>query len=311
MSFSPRPACLWRLILLTFLIIPHAKAEDDADAVIVSSLRAIPAGSVKVAAAAMTLQHGVVDLTITTRASDAAAIIDVEGPPFKWLGDQDTYPDRQFPELQISIDHKPAASHDHSTATFANTNITDELKAAGIDLFTISQSPPVLFPTTTNQQIFNRLIAMGAIAPLGGQDVAAWTAQRAIAFSLPKGAHFITLNYNARPAITLQPIADLAKLLPLATYCLTAQALNIAAAHAARSGYVLAAQYAIPVNVDGDAGPTVSIDLADPGSATLPASIAFFCAPNGKPFTATNATIHAVAKPDASGIIHILTLGSH
>jgi len=298
------------LILCALAICPKARAEDDADAVVLSNMHAIPAGGVKIAAAAITLREGKATVGITTRAGDAPAMIDVQGPQFKWLGEQDSYPDRQFPELRISVDHVPAILQDHSAAFFGGTDITGELKDAGIDLFTISQSPPVLFSTPDNQEIFNRLLAMGAIMQLGGQDVAAWSARRDVSFTLSEGAHLVTLQYNARPAITLLPPAQLPKTLPLAAYCLPDATLRRAAARAAKSGYVLAVQYAIPTGIGGEAAEAVAIDLANPGGASLPAAIAFFCGPDGSAVAAPNAAIHAPAKPDASGIVHILTLGS-
>jgi hypothetical protein len=292
------------LILMPALLTHPAKAEGDTDGVTLSGLHANPAGSVKVAAATVALRQGMVTLTISAKAKTANATINVRFPPFKWRGEQDPYPDRQFPELQISIDNGPAALQDHSTADFAGANVTAELQQAGIDKFTISQSPPVLFPTPQNQTIFNQLLKSGAIEPLRGQDVAAWSAQRALSFSLAQGGHQITLTYNARPAITLQPTASLSEILPLTTYCLTTPALQRAAARAQKSGYILATQYAIPAGIDGDAGKMVALDLATPHEA------AYFCAPNGKAVTAINGLVHAPAKPDAQGVVHVLTLGS-
>jgi hypothetical protein len=305
-----RLACLVLLILGPALSGHQAKAEDDADAVLLSGLRAVPAGSVEVASSAISLRHGKIELRLTTRAADTAATIDLQGPEFSWLGEQDPYPDRQFPELQIFIDHDPAIKHEISAASFAGADITAELQAANIDPFTISQSPPVLFPAAPNAASFNRLLMQGAIRKLGGQDVAAWSARRKLDFGLEKGSHSITLDYNARPAVTLQPAATLRKILPLASYCLSAPALRRAAARAAKSGYVLAVQYAIPAGINGNTGGPVAVELAAPGSAGLPAAIAFFCAPSGQAVTAANGAIDAPAKPDASGIVHILTLGS-
>jgi hypothetical protein len=309
MNTNRRAAYVGLLILFPLLFCSQARAEDDADAVVLSGLHAIPPRIVKVASSSITIRQGAIYVSIATQAEDTAAL-DVNGPEFKWLGEQDSYPDRQFPELKISVDHAPANVQDDSTAFFGSKDITGELKEAGIDLFTISQSPPVIFSTPQNQKIFNKLLAIGAIAPLGGQDVAAWSARRDVSFSLGEGAHLVTLQYNARPAITLLPSVQLDKALPLAAYCLSGAALHRAAAHAAKHGYVLAAQYSIPVGIDGGTGKTVAIDLANPGGATLPAAMAFFCAPDGKPVAAPNGAAHSAAKPDASGVVHILTLGS-
>jgi hypothetical protein len=310
MNLNRRAARLGLLLLIPLLLAQQAKAEDDADGVMLSGLHAIPAGSVRVASSSITIRQGTIYLSVTTRAEDTAAAITVEGPQFKWLGEQDPYPDRQFPELKINVDHVPVKLQDHSTASFRRKDITGELKEAGIDLFTVSQSPPVLFSTPQNLAVFNQLLAMGAIAPLGGQDVAAWSARRDVSFSLGEGAHLVTLQYTARPAINLLPPAQLPKALPLAAYCLSDATLRRAVVWAAKSGHVLAVQYSIPVGIDGETGGAVTVDLADPGGASLPAAEAFFCGPDGKPVTAANRAAHTPAKPDASGVVHILTLGS-
>lgn len=310
MNLNRRPVRLGLFVFVSLLLGPQAKAEDSADSVVLSGLHAIPAHSAKVAAAAITLSHGTADVSISTQAEDAEAMIEVAGPEFRWIGEQDSYPDRQFPELQITVDHHSAILQDHSAASLGGTDITAQLKEAGIDLFSISQSPPVLFSTPENHAEFNRLLAMGAITQLAGQDVAAWSARRDVSFDLSEGAHLITLKYNARPAITLLPPEQLRRVLPLGAYCLSDAILSRAAARAAKSGYVLAVQYAIPAGIDGQAGAAVAIDLNNPGGKNLPANTAFFCAPDGKPVAAKNALVHAQAKPDASGVVHILTLGS-
>jgi hypothetical protein len=148
-------------------------------------------------------------------------------------------------------------------------------------------------------------VATGAIAQPGGQDIAAWSAQRALSFGLPQGVHVITITYHVRPAITLLPVAQLPKALPLASYCLSPAILHRAALKAAKGGYVLATQYIIPAGINGNTGGPVAINLIPPGVS----STTFFCAPNGKRVTVTTATQNTLAKPETSGTVHILTLG--
>jgi hypothetical protein len=69
-------------------------------------------------------------------------------------------------------------------------------------------------------------------------------------------------------------------------------------------------QYAIPTGIEGETPGSVAINLANPGGATLPATTAFFCAPDGNVVAAPDAAVNAPAKPDALGVVHILTLGS-
>ena len=285
---SHRLAIASALIAVALLAPAAAYADDSSRGVPLPGLRSDPPSSVAASAAALEMRGGVVSLTlhVAVRPSQGAAIL-LQMPSFGWLGESETYPDRQFPELRIEVDGSPATLSDTFTARAGTANVTAALRKAGVDPYLIIDTPPFvkLKPDDPNALDLQRL---GAIESSEGQWLAKWTVQRTVRTALKAGAHTVKLVYKARPAIALMRGSQLTTPAFASAYCTSGMEI-------AKGRSFVVRTFAIPVSIDSKPLPGVSIAL----DSSPEASVSFCAAKDGE----------KQAKPDARGVVRLVSVG--
>ena len=212
---NPTSTC----VLLLALMSARAGAEDSSTGVMLPGLRSSPAGSVMASSSRLVLKNGQVELSLSVTARGPSAYLLIQMPRFGWLGEAETYPERQFPELKILVDGAAVAIEDTFNTFVGSTDITDQIRKAGLDPFAITDTPP--FVGSKGGASLEALARLGAVENYQGRYLAKWTAARKVKVQLRAGSHSLTLTYKSRPALDLLRFDQISKPAFLAKYCLT------------------------------------------------------------------------------------------
>ena len=182
-------------------------------------MQSSPTGSVRVIAARVVLRADNIAVSVMTNVSPGGlGRIVIHGPRFGWLGDSEPYPERQFPELQASVDGTPVTVISGFSAFVGSTDISATLRDAQLDPFVIAQTPPFVSAVAGHEIAFNKLVELGAIQKSDDGTLAKWDVARDIGVTLGRdGQHTLALTYTARPAYALIPFHQLATTVPLAS----------------------------------------------------------------------------------------------
>src|ERR1035437_140738 len=119
---------LYAIVSLPFLApcLPCAYADDTSKGGMLPGLGSEPAGSVTVSPASLVLRSGQVEVTLTVSVPRGlGGSVSIQMPRFGWLGDGETYPDRQFPELQIVAGGVPATMESSFAAFVGSADVSE------------------------------------------------------------------------------------------------------------------------------------------------------------------------------------------
>jgi hypothetical protein len=306
-----------RLALLALLgllaLAPIAAADDSSSGVMLPGLRSEPVGSITEASASVVVREGSITLSavLDTHGATAPRAI-ISGPRFGWLGESEPYPDRQFPELSVSLDGQPISAESAFAAFAGSTEISEVIRAARIDPFAIADTPPFVVPDKAEDPAFQRLLKLGAIERSGGDYLARWTAQRSIKIALHPGARqTLSVIYKARPGYALVSFAALSAAKALAPFCLTAEGLRRLLGKLPADTTFPVRRLAIDTGIDNARPPELAVSigsLADPSYSVM---LAALCGADGNALTDHDGMINGKARAEAEGVLHILFIGSH
>lgn len=243
-SKATRPGLTAALLLLAM----PARADDGSAGAVPGRFRAEPARRAMLTSTRIKLdgEQVRVALGVAVRANTA---IRLDLPRFAWLGEAESYPDRQFPELKVDVDGRPVSTAEDFVATVKGRDITSALRAAGVDPFAIAATPPFIEATPGKQTAFDALVASGAVTKAPEGFLAGWGASRIVRVAPGAGAHVLTYRYTARPALGLDTLASAN--VRWADYGMSpGTATRVAARHGLR-GSVVVKRYTVPAVLDG------------------------------------------------------------
>ncbi len=301
-------------------IAPVAHADDASTGVPFPELRARPQRPQVVSARVLLHGHHVaIDLQTRSPMPAVATTLRWRSERVRWMGEGETYPDRQFPELKWLVDGAPMRASDRTEAFIRDRDVSSLLATAGLDPWVITGTPPFVDePASANapaSRAWAELVRDGAIERQADGDWARWTAQRSIDIPLPaRREHRIQLSYDTRPAFELITVAQLEAAPIRARYCLSSEGIAKLRERAGNDLAIAAERLAIPTGLDGAPPRKLTVTgtraPAPEAAASLPASmqretVYFWCAQG-----------HGVAMKDtlgdvdidARGVIHILRL---
>lgn len=288
-----------------------AYADDSSPGVMLPGLRSEPPGSVTATSGALLLREGRVEVTLIVTAPHAGgSSLTIQMPRFGWLGESETYPDRQFPELQILNDGSPAKVESTFAAFVGQTNVTEEIRKAGMDPFAIADTPPFVTAKTGGPQALEALEKLGAVEKSGTDYIAKWTAYRKVKIALTPGSNTLKLSYKARAGFGLRRFEQIGRPANLAPFCLTAQELTAALGHAPATRAFDVSDYSVPVSIDGKPPASFSVALGAPAKAGSAALMVAYCDADGKAVIGKGGTTKTPARADAKGIAHILSIAA-
>jgi hypothetical protein len=282
---------------------PFAWADDSSSGVMLPGLRAEPSGAVRVTKAAVALSNDHIVATLTLRRIGATgASLVIFGPLFRWLGEAEPYPDRQFPELKATLDGIDVAPEKGFAAFVDQSDITSLVRAAGLDPFTIADTPPFVDPPSgSGLAAFDRLLALHAVQKSDNQFLARWTARQTFRFAIgEKAGPVLSLSYLARPGFRLLKFRDLGEMLRPGSYCVSPMGLADRLGPGAQAGDVVAKTYDIAVGVDGKSPDQVSL--------TVSSERAVFCATDGTAAFSRPGEPSRPARVGRDSILHVLEL---
>jgi hypothetical protein len=270
-----------------------------------------PAGSVTVSQASLVLRSGQVEVTLTVSVPRGlGGSVSIQMPRFGWLGDGETYPDRQFPELQIVAGGVPATMESSFAAFVGSADVSEALRSAGIDPFAIAQTPPFVTAKTGGAPALVALERLGAVEKYEGEYLAKWTAQRKVKLALKPGPDTLKLTYKPRPGYGLLRFDQITRPAYLAKYCLSAPALESIFGHSAANRMFVVLEYAIPSSIDDKPPLSLSIAADALGKEEMKRSVVAFCGTDGKAVIGQATNVKTSARTDAKGIVRILSIGT-
>jgi hypothetical protein len=223
-------------------------------------------------------------------------------PKFSWRGAADPYPDRQYPELKIDVDGKPAVLDDGFEAFVGSLDVSKQVRDAKLDPFAITDSPPIVEPARDKGPEFKALEDIGAITQNDDLHLAHWSARRIVQLQLPNGSSRVTLRYNSRPAYHLTSLSELGARDTLSSYCLTPTSLRRGLAGQKRDSMWVAEEHSISVNGVGTAHLEVTVGFEVHPNAQ---AVAFFCSADGKSLS-THKTQTETSRANADGEFRLM-----
>ena len=304
-------ACSAVLLVAGLSLLPmQARADDASNGVMLPGMQSTPTGSVRVVVASVVLRADQVAVSITADvAPGRVGHVVIHGPRFGWLGEAETYPDRQFPELQASVDGTAVVLNSSFSAFAGSTDISATLRDARLDPFVIAQTPPFVGAVAGHELAFNKLVALGAIEKSDGGSLAHWDAARDIGIALGKGGqHTLTLTYTARPAYALIPFKRLGATVPLASYCLSRTDLARLRGLSVAGRSLVVRQYAVPVGMDDKPVAKVQVSVTASGKPEPEHALVAFCGADGRATMGRTSDVSAAAQTDSKGVLHILAV---
>lgn len=294
------------LAVVVFLPGPRpAQAVDASDGVIAPELRIEPSRDFVMPSAVIHLSDKSVDITWTGRVQRGVRAYFV-GQRFRWRGESDPYPDRQFPELQLLVDGVAANTESSASAWAGSMDVSGLIRAAGLDPFVISQSPPLVAPHDVNSASFRALEQSGAVVSDAAGYLARWSAQRTVAVQIPGGhERSITVRYTARPAFARSSLPEIAERFDLTHYCVSVS--RLARLVGSRTEPVVINEYSIPTGVDGVPPPGLRAEIGNLRDNGRPMTLAVLCAADGNVAVVRS---HLTLRPrtDGEGVLHVLAI---
>jgi hypothetical protein len=275
-------------------------------------LESDPPESVTPRTAAVTLRGNQVTLDLAVRPTANADALLLNGPRFGWLGAAERYPDRHFPELKIRVNGELIAPQDRFETVAGGNNVTSLVRAADMDPWAITRTPPVTAAHPQSPQVINVLRNAGAIAKAGDDDglyTAKWLARRLLAIPLaPSTDATLQLEYDARPGIRSLSADSPTPSSFARLYCLPEKVLQQLVDK--NKSPIAADEYQIATGVDGNPPDAVTLSWsASPEAAQPQPSTAFWCGPGGKSLSKRGRAERERAAADTSGVVHVLVIG--
>jgi hypothetical protein len=286
-----------------------AVADDSSFGVMLPGWQSNPPGAVQVQAAFISLNGVEARVSLELGPSGMPARLKLNGPRFGWLGEGEPYPDRQFPELAVSLGGSPLKLESGFRAYADGRDVTTLLSQARLDPFAVALSPPYLEPGDPPTATLDVLGRAGAVRKGDTGYLASWTTERTVAVTLPAGpGGTLATTYRARPAFGYLPTRDNPAPLRLGSYCLDARGLAVALGQPTNPGALVAREYAISAAVDGRAPVSVTLAVgataAGEGSRLLVAA----CGTDGKVVLGKATFARASVRASSDGIVHVLTV---
>jgi hypothetical protein len=296
--------------LLSALATPPIHAAASYPAVPLPALESDPAGTVTPQTCTVNLIAGMVKLDLSTQtAYDVPALL-LNGPFFGWLGPSEPYPDRQFPELKIAVDGRPIVPQDRFEAFAGTYNVTNLIKAAAMDPWAITRTPPLAMAPPQYAQTLHVLKNVRAIEASGDAYLAKWTVRRVIRIPLAViPQQQVELDYMARPAVGRVTADQLDTRSREKLYCISPQDIQRIARRGASPPWLAIREYSIPTGIDGNAPTAVTLTMSTTaqGSENPPIYL-FSCAPRGKAIARKSSMTHELVDVDEAGILHVLSV---
>jgi hypothetical protein len=286
-------------------------ADDASPGVQLPPLRTIPAGALRTARAALQIsgRHVVLTMALQPRGKDTTVAVSWQSADVAWMGYGETYPDRQFPELAFEIDGAAASSMARDEATLDKDDISSIVDAAGIDPFSITDTPPFVARRAgadgtaegpAAQAAHAELLRRGAIEKTNDGELAKWTARRSLTLALAPGARRLGVAYDARPAIEAATRAALLASFTAKRYCI----LPAAVPKAIAAGGWIIERYDLPASLDSAPLAQATIEIAvDPKAES---TRWFACGTGGRAIAIGSTGAHIPVRVDAQGIVHVL-----
>jgi hypothetical protein len=292
-----------RLAALCLLAAP-IQAEVLGPGVPLPGLESDPPGTVVPKSCAVSVTAGNVTVDLSLRSDHEMPKLLLNGYLFGWTGETDPYPDRHFPELEIRIDDVPATLNDRFEAFAGKNNVTNPIRAAQMDPWAITRTPPYTQAHPTNPQVLNVLRNAGAIEIVDDHYLAKWKARRVLLIPLnPVPNQQVELRYSARPARSSLTVEQIATPQRENEYCLSSKELR-GALHAGPAPRMLSVtEYTIPTAIDENSPSTVTLTM----SAGDPRARIFVCGPHRKSVAKTDLKRQPVLV-DEHGILQVLSV---
>ena len=286
-----------------------AVADDSSPGVMLPGWQSDHPGAVQVQAAFISLDAGQAKVSLELDQSRAPIRLALNAPRFGWLGEGEPYPDRQFPELAVSLGGSPLKLDTGFRAYANGRDVTTLLSQARLDPFAVVLSPPYLEPSDPPAGLLDALSRAGAVRKSNTGYLASWTTERTVAVTLPAGpGRTLATTYRARPAFGYLPTRDNPIPLRLQSYCLDARGLAVALGEPTNPGALVARDYAISAAVDGRAPASVALAVgataAGEGSRLLVAA----CGTDGEVVLGKATLARASVRASPDGIVHVLTV---
>ena len=275
-----------------------ARADDESAGVVPGPFRTMPGGGARLDAVSVTLGGDKVGIALTATFRGMAAI-QLDLPSFGWLGEAETYPDRQFPELAVDVDGRPVSPATDFVAAVNGKDVTAGVRAAGIDPFAIADTPPFVQPLPGRQAAFDALVASGAVTKRPEGFLAGWSASRMVRVAPGAGTHTLGFRYKARPAFVLRTSGSGS--IAWGDYCLSPKAAMRLLARRDLRGSVVVQRYGFPVTLDGARPRTTTLRVTGQAGATT-----IVCGANGMPLIDPVGEVPVM--PSADGSVRLLHL---
>lgn len=285
-------------------------AEQPYPAVPLPGLESDPPGTVIPQSCELSVAGDKVSMDLTVKAGTDTPALLINGPLLGWRGPAEPYPDRQFPELEIRIDGDLVAPADRFEAMMGETNITNLLRAAQMDPWAITRSPPVTSAHPKNAQVLTMLRNVGAIVNAGDDYTAKWTARRVLRIALKAApTQGVGLSYKVRPGHAWLTSEQLITTSREKTYCVSSKQLRHSLHTGSDSTLLSVEEYVLPTGIDGKAPTSVTFTLSpsSSGSASLPAAL-FMCGSHGKPIAKEISVTRERMEVDDQGMVHVLSV---
>lgn len=304
-SRRPWTVCLVLVSLLAASRLP-VRADDSSAGLPLPALQVVAGRGVLAESARVSLGQERVTLSLALRQSGQGAVLVCQTPRFAWLGEAEPYPDRHFPELSATLDGRPLNLQSDDAAFVGNRNVTEDVRAAGLDIFLIASDVPVVQSPTAGaaRAAFDRLLKARALEPAEGQVLAHWKAQRTLRFALGDAPHsLLSISYRARPAFELVPSNRLGNALQWADYCLRSdQDLTKLFPHHRLPAQLTVQRYRIATSVGRTRAERVEVQVVDSGTV--------FCGADGKPRMGGSDAAAVPARTDHRGMLNILKIAA-
>ena len=218
-----------------------------------------------------------------------------------------------FLSLTIGLNSGKLQTPESSFAAFIQpsgakevTDITEEIRAAGLDPFAVADTPPFVTPAMGHTEAMQRLEKLGAVEKEKDDYIAKWTVQRKLSLPLSPGEKKLTLTYKARPAYTLLSYERLSNPDYLGRYCLAPNDIARLLGASSPSRMLLIDEYSISVSIDRKSPGSVQVGASQSGQEGMQPVVAF-CRTDGKP-VASSGSAWGAARPDSAGMVHILSI---
>ncbi len=295
------------LAVLGTILAPPIHADDSSTGVPLPGLESDPADTVFPRACSVSMTDDTVTMALSVKTGTESPALLLNGLVFGWRGASEPYPDRQFPELEISLDDNPVTPDDSFEAYAGKTNITNFIKTAELDPWAITRTPPVTAAHPKYPQVLKGLKNLGAIENSGDDAyLAKWTARRLLRISLKAVPdQRISLNYAARPAYSTMKSDQVVTETRENLYCVSAKHLSAVLRSGSVPRPVTVMEYTIPTGIDGKPPATVTLTTSA-SDAGLPRAYLFACSPHGKSVAVSGNLTRQPVQVDSSALLHVL-----